>query len=170
MAIQQDDFIGLVDLLEDNKKFPYYAAERRIDLFISYYIEHILTDYFNENVSFVAPEFPIKHKMSNQANKADLLCNFTCSKQPIIVEIKTDKESFKSTQLDKYLNSTKNWAHVIEGLPKIVERSKSDYRVKYFYLVQKLVKEGVAEYSTDNQLLVKDIEKLIDASSKNRPR
>jgi hypothetical protein len=51
MEIQQDDFIGLIDLLEDNKKFPYYAAERRIDLFLSYYIEHILTDYFNQKNS-----------------------------------------------------------------------------------------------------------------------
>jgi len=164
--MQQDDFMSLIDLLEDNKKFPYYAAERRIDLFLSYYIEYILTDYFNENVSFVAPEFPIKHETGNQANKADLLCNFTISKQPIIVEIKTDKESFKPSQLDKYINSTQNWPQVIEGLPKIVEKSKSDYRVKYFHLVQKLVKEGIAEYSTDNELLIKKIVKLINSSSK----
>jgi len=85
---EKNDLIGLLDLLDDNRKFPYYAAERRIDLFLSYYINRILSDYFNDEVFFVAPEFPIKHEGSNQADKADLLCAFSSSKQPIIIELK----------------------------------------------------------------------------------
>jgi len=166
MKNQINDFVNLIDLLEENKKFPYYAAERRIDLFISYYIEQILSDYFNKPVKFVAPEFPIKHDTNNQANKADILCVFPSSKQPVIVEIKTDQTSFKSTQLEKYVHSTQNWHQVIGGLRKIVEKSKSDYRVKYFHLVQNLVKNEVARFSSDNQLLVNEIVKLTDCSSK----
>lgn len=166
MTNHENDFINLIDLLEDNKKFPYYAAERRIDLFVAYYIERILFSYFDEPVKFVAPEFPIKHNLNNQANKADLLCAFSCSKQPIIVEIKTDQTSFKSTQLKKYIDSTQDWSQVIKGLPEIVAKSKSEYRVKYFYLVQNLVNSGVAKFSSSNQSLVNEITKLTDCSSK----
>ena len=150
-----DDFNRLIDLIKHNKEFPYYAAERRIDLFISLYIDRILNRFYGKDVIYVAPEFPIKHKRNNQADKADLLCAFSETKQPIIVEIKTDAKSFKDDQLQRYVENTANyWEQIIQGLSIVVEASISDYRVKYFYLLKTLLDKGLVKYKlgADKQL------------------
>jgi len=96
-------FKAMIDLLRDNKRFPYYAAERRIDIFINIFLEQILTTYYDEKVNFIAPEFPLKHEPNNQANKLDYLCAFDDTKQPIFVELKTDTISYRNTQASIYM-------------------------------------------------------------------
>jgi len=162
-----NDFYGVIELLEDNKGFPYYAAERRIDLFLSYYVHEILSYHLEEDIVFVAPEFPIKHKNNNQADKADLLCVLPSANQPIIVEVKTDSESFKMSQLEKYITNTKKWQDIVNGLIPLIANCRSDKRVKYFYLMQRLVDKRLAEYSKKyNSQIIKDINKLIGKKNK----
>ena len=75
----------LLQLLESNKRFPHYAAERRIDIFINFFLEDILAAYYKKKVIFVAPEFPLKHKSNNQTVQVDYLCAFKKTRQPIFV-------------------------------------------------------------------------------------
>jgi len=147
-----DKFIELIHLLEKNKAFPYYAAERRADLFFAYFIEEMLSDFYKADVLFVAPEFPIKHANTNQANKADLLCVFKKTLQPIIVEIKTDRTSFKQSQLKDYIKNIPSWKNIVEGIFSITKNknTSADYRVKYFNLLQRLEKLGLVRYASNN--------------------
>jgi len=166
---QDNDFLQLVELLRENKKLPYYAAEVRIDLFINFYIEKKLSSYFGEKVLFVAPEFPIRHKDTNKADRADVLCMFALSKRPIIVEIKTDCKSYQDNQFEKYTTNIPSWKCIVEGISEITgnKKTKTDYRVKYFYLMQRIVEKGLAYYNSDNSHdLVTRIEELIDTESK----
>ena len=57
--ITQNPLEGIFELLLKNKKFPNYQAERRIDIFINYFIERILSKYLEKDVKFICPEFPI---------------------------------------------------------------------------------------------------------------
>ena len=61
-------FEEVLNLLKENKKFPNYAAERRIDIFINLFIEKILTAHFKQEVVFVAPEFPLKKYPKDKTN------------------------------------------------------------------------------------------------------
>ncbi len=74
------------------------------------------------------------NNISNQANKADLLCMFASTKQPIIVEIKTDNESFKDKQLKNYIKNASNWQRIVSGISSVSsnKNTKTDYRLKYF--------------------------------------
>lgn len=96
-------FDEILNLLRDNKQFPNYAAERRIDIFINLFLEKILSAYYEKKVIFIVPEFPLKkNETSNQTSKLDYLCAFEETKQPIFVELKTDVISFNSNQARFY--------------------------------------------------------------------
>ena len=69
------DFLEpLFNLLVANKEFPNYQAERRIDIFINYFVERILSSYLEKETIFVCPEFPLKKANTNQSTKLDYLC------------------------------------------------------------------------------------------------
>ena len=130
-------FEELLKLLVDNKRFPSYAAERRIDIFINYFLEDILTAHYREKVIFVAPEFPLKHSSNNLSDKLDYLCALDKTKQPLFVELKTDPNSLHKREAQCYKNHMRDWASCIEGLKKIISSPsmKYSYRVKYFWLI-----------------------------------
>jgi hypothetical protein len=65
---------NLFKLLTTNKEFPNYQAERRIDIFINYFLAEMLTNYMGKKVEFVCPEFPLKKADNNQSTKLDYLC------------------------------------------------------------------------------------------------
>ena len=140
-------FDELLSLLKDNKRFPYYAAERRIDLFINVFLEQILTQYYGEKVNFVAPEFPLKLDSNNQADKLDYLCAFDDTKQPIFVELKTDSISFKEAQASMYVERAARWPDCIERLRDIIceGRMRFSYRIKYYYLIKRLYETGLID-------------------------
>ena len=140
-------FKAMLDLLRDNKQFPYYAAERRIDLFINMFLEQILTTFYNEKVNFVVPEFPLKLGANNQADKLDYLCAFDNSKQPIFVELKTDTISYRSKQASFYIERSESWPACVEGLIAIIcnGRMRFSYREKYFQLIKRLIRSGLVD-------------------------
>lgn len=142
-------FEAMLELLDKNKLMPYYAAERRIDLFINLFLEEILTAYYGEKVNFVVAEFPLKHALNNQADKLDYLCAFNKTKQPIFVELKTDSISFKCKQAAYYIDRATHWPSCIEGLMAIIGNKKMrfSYREKYFQLMTLLLNNGLIDIS-----------------------
>jgi len=153
-------FKALLDLLRDNKRFPYYAAERRIDLFINMFLEQILTAFYNEKVNFVVPEFPLKLGSNNQANKLDYLCAFDNTKQPIFIELKTDGISFSSEQAEFYREHAASWRACVEGLKAIICSGgmRLSYREKYFQLIKRLINTGLVDIS--DELVIKSVRRL----------
>ncbi|MDX8414136.1 MAG: hypothetical protein R8J85_08630 [Mariprofundales bacterium] len=170
-------YFNIIKMLEDNKRFPHYAAERRIDLFLAYFIGEILTNKYGEKVEFVAPEFPVLcNSKSRLAYKADLLCMFTDKKEPLLIELKTDANSFKKNQLSHY-NRMGNWKEMIEGIAKMTTNTTlSNNRAKYFYLLQRLVECHLAQFSKDEptkiqlNLLRKKSENMSTKEKCNRSR
>lgn len=153
-------FKAMLDLLRDNKRFPYYAAERRIDLFINIFLEQILTAYYNEKVNFVVPEFPLKLESNNQADKLDYLCAFDNTKQPIFVELKTDTISYRRTQASFYIEQSESWPACVEGLKAIIcnRRMRFSYREKYFQSIKRLISTGLADLA--DELAVESVRRL----------
>jgi hypothetical protein len=161
-------FDEVLELLMKNKQFPYYAAERRLDIFINFFLEDILTAYYkNEEVEFVAPEFPFKHEKNNQADKLDYLCAFKVTKQPIFVELKTDARSFKKKQCDYYLEKADSWETCVDELLNIMRTPNmhSAYRVKYFRLLMRLYERGLITIPEGAMGIVKEIESIISCIS-----
>jgi len=159
-------FKAMLDLLGDNKRFPYYAAERRIDIFINMFLERILTAYYDEKVNFVAPEFPLKHGTNNQADKLDYLCVFDETKQPIFVELKTDTISYRNTQASVYMEQSESWNACVEGLKAIIcnKGMRFSYREKYFQLVKRLISTELVDLADG---LPKELVKRLDILVEN---
>jgi hypothetical protein len=158
-------FQSMLQMLEKNKVLPYYAAERRIDLFINLFIEEILSSYFGEKVIFVAPEFPLKLGTNNQADKLDYLCAFEGTKQPVFVELKTDTISFRKEQIMFYLEQALAWEKCITSLNSIISNKGMvfSYREKYFRLLARLRDSGLIKLTRDKDQL---FEKITEMSKK----
>ena len=122
----------LLNLLNMNKRFPHYAAERRIDIFINIFLEDILTLHYGETINFVAPEFPLKHSSNQLSDKLDYLCVFEKTKQPLFVELKTDPNSLHKKEAQCYKKQIHDWASCIENLSKII--SSPSMRYSYPFL------------------------------------
>ena len=65
---------GIFKLIIENKTLPNYQAERRIDIFINYFISRIISSYLGNKTEFICPEFPLKKQKNNQSTKIDYLC------------------------------------------------------------------------------------------------
>jgi len=145
--MNQNNFLDpFFDLLAENKRFPSYQAERRIDIFINFYIKSILEDFIGKEIAFVAPEFPLKKEQGNQSTNVDYLCVQTESenKKILFVELKTDSDSFDIDQLQTYVNykNSKTWKDCIEDIGIIATSKGMKYnnRKKYFHLIKTLEK------------------------------
>lgn len=138
-------FEQLMKLLESNSQMPYYAAERRVDLFVNFFLERILSHHYREKVCFVVPEFPLKHEENRQADKLDYLCVFEKSLQPLFVELKTNPGSFSPKQAKNYLWQAAHWHRCLCHLLDIITGPsvKSADRIKYFHLMMRLHKTGL---------------------------
>ena len=139
--------IELFKLLADNKKFPSYQAERRIDLFFNFFLEDILKAELGGQIKFVAPEFPLKKLnkegkfiRDNLSVKLDYLYKREINNtvEALFVELKTDAKSYDPNQHKKYL--AYDWAKAIESLKQIIHTKDMpfDDRLKYYHLVKAL--------------------------------
>lgn len=110
-------------LLSENKNFPAYQAERRIDIFLNIFLEDILKLYDRDaTYKFIAPEFPLRKEPSFQSTKIDYLCLKEAKdgkKEILLVELKTDSKSFKEEQLEIY-KLFKIWNDCLKGLVEIL--------------------------------------------------
>ncbi|MCK4351208.1 MAG: hypothetical protein KAX13_10125 [Candidatus Krumholzibacteria bacterium] len=160
-------FQELLELLGRNKRCPNYAAERRIDIFINYFLEDILTSYYKEKVHFVAPEFPLKKdEPNNRTVKLDYLCVLDKNKQPLFVELKTDALYFNEQQAKYYAKRAESWPACIETLKNIIENSRMrfSFRVKYFYLIKQLLKTDLIDFTDES---AKDLFDRLNTLAKN---
>jgi len=126
----------LLKLINTNKAFPYYQAERRIDIFINLYLEEILNYSLDTNsIIYISPELALKKQENNLSTKVDYLCFDTAEKRIFFVELKTDKKSFKTDQLENYL-SYKTWGTCMDEIAIISKVSK--YKAKFTTLINRL--------------------------------
>lgn len=95
----------LFALLSDNLSFPYYQGERRIDVFINFFIEDIIRQHTTyRDAIYVAPEFPLKkNDSSDHAAHIDYLMYSEAQNTVLLVELKTDDTSFLDEQILFYL-------------------------------------------------------------------
>ena len=129
----------LLKLLSENSRYPKYQHERRIDLFLNFYLSSILAKYFNVRVDTIIPEFPLKKESSQASTNVDFLAYSDASKIVFFVEIKTDDSSFKESQLDCYCRATEqSWRKLVEDIVKIRKATAARHRKKYDYLLSKL--------------------------------
>jgi len=147
---------SLFELINNNKKYPSYQAERRVDIFINFFLEDILTSYFPKSkVKFIASEFPLKKENNNQSTNVDFLCvkETNDNKTILFVELKTDAFSFDANQFNTYLHYKKeqNWNFCVEGIKRIALSKNLSFstRLKYYHLVKKLFQSGLIDYQKE---------------------
>jgi len=134
------------EMMKDWKKLPAYKAEPRIDSLIGYYLKDILSEFCEDDIIGIVPEFPIrigtidsKYEKSTYADrsyKVDFYLLSTSEKN-YFVEFKTDSSSRRDKQ-DWYLRVAKDrgMQEIVEGVVKIA--SVSSYKKKYNHLLSKL--------------------------------
>lgn len=142
-------------LLSDNKGFPYYQAERRIDIFINIFLEEILKQQLNsDSIEYVLPELALKKKENNQSTKVDYLCFDKQKKILIFIELKTDKNSFSEKQLDTYL-SYNTWAACQNDINEITDSPSSKYKPKFEKFKSRLDQKNLrAQEAGDFQIVI----------------
>ena len=122
---------NLFNLLKVNKDFPNYQAERRIDIFLNYFLTKILTNYMGKKVEFICPEFPIKKIDNNLSTKLDYLCK--TKDEIVFVELKTDTSSLKIKQANIYLKSS--WTQCLIDLKTIYAAVKNKVHKKKYAIL-----------------------------------
>ncbi|MBK6536882.1 MAG: hypothetical protein IPG09_03595 [Ignavibacteria bacterium] len=113
--VKPDNPFGIFmhDLFESlirNKDIPKYQFERRIDTILELLLPDFLSKHFDAIVEFAAPEFPIKKEDNNQSTNVDYLFHATSDnldKKWIMVELKTDRDSLHSNQIETYCKCKK---------------------------------------------------------------
>lgn len=136
---------NVLKLLKENKDFPNYQAERRIDIFINHFLERLLSDYLKVPIFFSCPEFPLKKpdivnssKANNLSTKLDYLCY--SKDQIFFIELKTDDKSIKPEQLKIYFDNM-DWKICLGSVDRLINEVKNrskDYQDKYRVLHNKL--------------------------------
>jgi hypothetical protein len=150
----------LFDLLDDWRLLPSYQLERRADIYFAIHLEPILKASRSKLVSEhrtmgIIPEFPILKRIidneesSNLSFKVDYAVFFESSAKFILVELKTDIRSIDKQQYEKLkkVQQEVELQDVIEGINTVYKRSKSKYRVKYKYLLEKLRSFGIVDHN-----------------------
>ena len=135
--MKQEVLNGIFELLRTNKAFPNYHGERRIDIFINYFLTRILTNYLGIEAKFICPEFPLKKDGNNLSTKLDYLC--TAGNQIIFCELKTDRASLKVGQADIY--KACKWDDCLANLAEITKAVKNKaHQEKYRTLTEEIDK------------------------------
>jgi len=153
------DFIAnIFKLVVENKRFPSYQAERRIDIFINFFLDKILEAHYpGSKVTFIAPEFPLKKPENYQSTNVDYLClrQEGSFRELIFVELKTDPESFSPKQYEIYKSFT-SWDQCVEGLNQIIAKGKMGFndRLKYFRLVQVLLNNELVQTKSGHSEII----------------
>lgn len=143
--VKPDNPFGIFmhDLFESlirNKDIPKYQFERRIDTILELLLPDFLSKHFDAIVEFAAPEFPIKKEDNNQSTNVDYLFHATSDnldKKWIMVELKTDRDSLHSNQIETYCKCKKDgMKSIINNIQSI--RSNSSKKNKYDLLLERI--------------------------------
>ncbi len=136
----------LFQQLDSFRGFPKYALERRLDVFVSLFLEEYLSTRFEAPVRIVAPEFPLKRKEDFQSTNVDYLLRREGPRPAwLFLELKTSAGSIDKAQLALYREAKergmRDWR---KDLMAIHERCRSDAArsEKYDVLLKALASAG----------------------------
>lgn len=168
----------LIERLKEWKGLPDYQMERRVDLFISLYLEEVLNaKYVCEDMKIVCPEFPvralkiigsgkkwenpelslddIKPVCTRHSTKIDYLCYSAEINSLYLVELKTDSASFEIKQLCyyKYYINRSSWKDMWNFVLKCAKGAKSGAWQKYAYMLYVIDRKvpALSPYVCSNQ-------------------
>ena len=129
----------LFKVLSENGKYPKYQHERRIDIFVNFYLKSILKHELDISIESIIPEFPLKKKGSFAATNVDYLAYSKDKKKAFFVELKTDESSFNKKQLSIYQAAAKvPWNMLVADVKGIHDRTLARHKEKYEHLLSKL--------------------------------
>jgi len=154
--------------MDDWRHLPSYQLERRADLFFSLYIPEVISEVFDCEVKEkLIPEFPVKLSIiynnrrendenfvaenynlrSNQSVKIDYVAITENNEKAFLIELKTDKNSIKPSQVENLIYSGDKFSDLIRGIQEIYYNSASNsiYRNKYHCLLNKIDGMGLFE-------------------------
>lgn len=129
----------LLELLSINKTYPKYQHERRIDLFVNFFLRDILDAASDMHIDFVVPEFPLKKSTSRRSTNADYLAFSAKNKTVFLVEFKTTHRSFKKNQMERYfLAQDDGWPKILEDVEEVFAWTARQDKEKYKKLLNKV--------------------------------
>lgn len=150
-----DDSISLLmKRLVDWSEFPKYALERRIDIFVTPFLEGFVGRKLGGTARLIAPEFPLpaalRDEFPQDGHPADALTvnvDYLLSlDRPapgsgtwVFLELKTDALSFKEPQLKLYRRARARTMRIlVEDVRRVGKETKARHRPKYAKLLSKL--------------------------------
>lgn len=148
------DYINeLFDRLDSWRHLPKFQLERHADIFFSFYLPEVLEENLGFKVSpTLIPEFPLKQEETNHSNNIDYFAVSSDGTKAILIELKTDMNSFREKQL-KYLRDAQTNIHknvkgvrfnvLLHDLLRILGTTK--HRPKYYHLLKCLAKKDLLE-------------------------
>jgi hypothetical protein len=131
-AVSTQFLNALLSHLEENRCFPRYQYERRIDAFISFFLPAVLKSRFGTDIKIRIPEFPVKtaHAHRLLCENIDYLMFDTERAALFLVELKTDAGSVRPAQLSYYNRVlTESWDVLRADVEKL--RNGSGHKEKY---------------------------------------
>ena len=145
------DWNAYFAMMEDWKQLPAYKAEPRIDSLIGFYLSDMASDYFQDTITGIIPELPIRlatvqpqHEGTTYADRSYKVDFYLLGESGTnyFVEFKTDSGSRRIKQ-DTYLGDAKHqgMAAITGGITRIA--SVSSYKKKYSHLLEKLTALGL---------------------------
>lgn len=137
--MEKDLLSQLLQLISDNKKFPKYQTERRIDIFINYFLKEVLEAKYGKIIDIIIPELPLKKPDSNRSTNLDYFVASNKSDIGYLIELKTDYFSVNHEQIERYLLAQSQGFNKIKiDIECISNTTHRKYREKYQYLTEKL--------------------------------
>lgn len=118
----------LEHIVEKGRRTPKSQVERAIGPILGFFLDKAISDLLNSEVITLAAEFPLKKKGSNLSTNVDWLMYDTKNNELLLVELKTDLESFRGDQFARYLefiDSDAPWKELMDGFNEILLASKS---------------------------------------------
>lgn len=146
--IPRDSLADLFDRLGFWARFPKYALERRLDIFLTPFLADFVADVRRmdrSDLQLVLPEFPIKHRTEdNRTVNADYLLYQHAINRWLLLELKTDSASVDPKQLARYeelRDSRRTMQEHLTTLKAVRRRAAKVHRIKYARLLRAV--EGV---------------------------
>jgi hypothetical protein len=136
----------LVQQLDHFRRFPKYALERRLDVFLSLFVEEFLSTRFEAPVRMVAPEFPLKREGNQLSTNVDyLLRREGPTPAWLFLELKTSSDAVSREQLASYGAAREyGMRHVRRDLFSIRDAVGNDAprKTRYNRLLEQLARAG----------------------------
>jgi hypothetical protein len=136
---------SIMTRLTDWSGFPKYQLERRVDIFLTPFLERFVSDQLKRPAVLVAPEFPLlsdlrekgaragRQELSGRTVNADYLFHLPGdAPRWLFLELKTDAGSFEPEQADLYaIAKQRGMRELIEDLALVLERTEKRHKRKY---------------------------------------